>query len=88
MVVKYRRDGKPCRTQNFGCKTSGQESSWGMYRRKKEFKIHIRKMACADVNWTEVAQGRVQWRTFVNMVIKQILVEQLYNFQLFKDILM
>jgi hypothetical protein len=30
---------------------------------------NLREMGCEDMNWTQMARNRIQWRAFVNKVI-------------------
>jgi hypothetical protein len=37
-------------------------------RREDNIKMDIREIDCKGLDWFQLAQDRVQWRTFLNMV--------------------
>jgi hypothetical protein len=39
------------------------------HRWKHNIKMNLKEIVCEDVDWTHVAQDRVQWQTLVNMVV-------------------
>jgi hypothetical protein len=38
-------------------------------RWKDNINMGMKEMGCADVDWIEVAQGKVQWWSLVNMAM-------------------
>jgi hypothetical protein len=40
------------------------------HRWEDNIKMCYRETGCENVEWSQMAQGRVQWRTFVNMKTK------------------
>jgi hypothetical protein len=61
--------GERC-LQGFGWEARSEETTGKTFRWEDKIKIDLRETGIVGANWIRLAQDRVQWRGFVNTVMK------------------